>query len=316
MAFLDRLSTRLAEALPGGAPLRLERPRASLCFDDFPRSAWATGGPILAAARACARASIPPGASAAASPRGTTSSPPPTCARCATPATRSAAIASRTAPRPGWRSEPSMRTSSATPPSCATRRAWLPPPSPIPTACISPASMAVTARRFRGARRVRGGVNAGPARSPPHRRRAPGGALMDGGGTGGGGGAGGAAAGLAGALHPRRLAHADPLRLHAADAGARAGDAGARRGRGHAGGRGAGSARDGRRQRFGGSAHETSQRLLRGRLAGEDRDGDRRGARSCPGSTTSDRTTRTSAAAPPSRSGRPRRPRSRARTGR
>lgn len=45
----DRLGAALTRRLPiKPAPVRFEHPVASISFDDFPRSAWTVGGPILA----------------------------------------------------------------------------------------------------------------------------------------------------------------------------------------------------------------------------------------------------------------------------
>ena len=45
----DRVAAALTRRLPvKPAPVRFEHPVASLSFDDFPRSAWSVGGPILA----------------------------------------------------------------------------------------------------------------------------------------------------------------------------------------------------------------------------------------------------------------------------
>jgi peptidoglycan/xylan/chitin deacetylase (PgdA/CDA1 family) len=45
----DRINNALTRRVPvKPAPVRFERPVASLSFDDFPRSAWSVGGPILA----------------------------------------------------------------------------------------------------------------------------------------------------------------------------------------------------------------------------------------------------------------------------
>lgn len=48
MRLRDRLATRFAEVAPRGPRVEVAAPLASLCFDDFPRSAWTLGGPILA----------------------------------------------------------------------------------------------------------------------------------------------------------------------------------------------------------------------------------------------------------------------------
>jgi peptidoglycan/xylan/chitin deacetylase (PgdA/CDA1 family) len=53
MDFAHRLSRLIARRLPvKTAPLRAVRPVASVTFDDFPKSAWATGGPLMARYRA------------------------------------------------------------------------------------------------------------------------------------------------------------------------------------------------------------------------------------------------------------------------
>ena len=49
MDFLRRLSGRIARSVPvKSAYLRSARPLVSVTFDDFPKSAWVNGGPILA----------------------------------------------------------------------------------------------------------------------------------------------------------------------------------------------------------------------------------------------------------------------------
>ncbi len=160
MALADRLSTRLAEALPGGAALRLDRARASLCFDDFPRSAWAAGGPILA--RRGVRASFYAAGSF--------------CGRFAEGNAQFTAADLREVRDAGH--EIGCHSFSHRPaPAMATRTfeedldrnaAFLgaearvaPATFAYPFGLMSPASIAVTGRRFRGARRVRGGVNGG-----------------------------------------------------------------------------------------------------------------------------------------------------------
>ena len=160
MSLRDRLSTRLAEALPGGAPLRLERARASLCFDDFPRSAWHVGGPILE--RRGVRASFyPAGAFCARFAEGNDQF---TAAdlrevRGAEHEIGCHSFSHRAAP---------AQTADAFDGDLARNAAFLreeagvaPTTFAYPFGLMSPASMAVTAARFRGARRVRGGVNAG-----------------------------------------------------------------------------------------------------------------------------------------------------------
>lgn len=160
MGLADRLKTRLAEALPGGAPLRLERPLASLCFDDFPRSAWHVGGPILA--RHGVKASFYPAGSF--------------CGRCAEGADQFTAADLREVRDAGH--EIGCHSFSHRPASGMSARAFAddldrnaaflrdeagvaPRTFAYPYGLFSPGSLAVTRPRFAGARRVRGGVNAG-----------------------------------------------------------------------------------------------------------------------------------------------------------
>ncbi len=161
MSLADRLVTRLAEALPGGRqPLRLERARASLCFDDFPRSAWAAGGPILA--RRGVRASFYPAGGF--------------CGRFAEGNDQFTAEDLREVRDAGH--EIGCHSFSHRAASSLSARAFgadldrnaaflreeagvMPATFAYPYGLFSPASLPVTAARFRGARRVRGGANAG-----------------------------------------------------------------------------------------------------------------------------------------------------------